>query len=215
MKREINIEEISANNLYDDNDMARIGCNDCAGCSDCCHFSSDTIILDPSDMYRLEKGLNMKFEELYDKYISLRMVDGLSLPYLIVDEGKGCRLLSENGRCTIHEFRPGNCRLFPLARIYENGDYRYFVQKNQCTSDLRIKVKIKDWIGIADMRSYRRFLNTWHELIKKEQEKLANADNETRKAELMKLLQVFYLTPYDLNRDFYEQFDERLLFTVG
>lgn len=210
MKREINIDEISENNLYDDNDMVRIGCNDCAGCSECCRFSSDTIILDPSDIYRLEKGLNMGFTELCGKYLNLRMVDGLTLPYLLVDEGSGCRLLSPEGRCTIHEFRPGNCRLFPLGRIYENGDFRYFIQKDQCVSPLRIKVKVSSWLGIENLKGYRRFLNSWHDLLKKERENLAGAEIEKQKSTMLALLQTFYVNPYDTERDFYEQFEERL-----
>ena len=32
MKRNIDINEVSDGKLYEHNDMARLGCNDCAGC---------------------------------------------------------------------------------------------------------------------------------------------------------------------------------------
>ncbi len=210
MKREINIEDISESNLYDDNDMVRIGCNDCEGCSECCRFASDTIILDPSDIFRLEKCLNTGFEGICGRYAGLRMVDGITLPHLLIDENKGCLFLNDEGRCSIHEWRPGNCRLFPLARIYENGDFRYFIQKNECVSPLRVKVKISKWLGIDRLQDYRRFLNEWHNILKSTGEKLATLGTEEQKTLILKLLQIFYVSPYDTGDDFYRQFDERV-----
>ena len=37
MERDINLDEISDGKLYDANDMVKVGCSDCAGCSACCH----------------------------------------------------------------------------------------------------------------------------------------------------------------------------------
>lgn len=61
MKRNINLEEISDGKLYTENDMAKVGCNDCQGCSACCQGMGESIILDPADIYRLSSGLIMDF----------------------------------------------------------------------------------------------------------------------------------------------------------
>ena len=44
------------------------------------------------------------------------------------NEKEACYFLNEEGRCSIHSFRPGICRLFPLGRFYEEEGFRYFLQ---------------------------------------------------------------------------------------
>ena len=36
MRRELDINEVSDGKLYTSNDMVKMGCDDCSGCSDCC-----------------------------------------------------------------------------------------------------------------------------------------------------------------------------------
>ena len=55
MLREIDLSEISDGKLYTANDMVRIECQECKGCSSCCHDMGESIILDPYDLYQLEK----------------------------------------------------------------------------------------------------------------------------------------------------------------
>ena len=57
MKRDIDIEQVSDGKRYTSNDMVRLGCDDCSGCSDCCRGMGSSILLDPYDAYRLMKGL--------------------------------------------------------------------------------------------------------------------------------------------------------------
>ena len=64
MKREVDLKEISDGNLYGPNDMVKADCGDCKGCSACCQGMGESIILDPYDVYRLTKGLNLSFEAL-------------------------------------------------------------------------------------------------------------------------------------------------------
>ena len=56
MKRDIDIEQVSDGKRYTSNDMVRLGCDDCSGCSDCCRGMGSSILLDPYDAYRLMKG---------------------------------------------------------------------------------------------------------------------------------------------------------------
>jgi Fe-S-cluster containining protein len=87
----------------------------------------DSIILDPYDVFRMMKNLETSFEGLMKEYVELSVYDGLILPHLKMDGKMGkCSFLNEEGRCSIHEFRPGFCRLFPLGRIYEDGTFHYF-----------------------------------------------------------------------------------------
>ena len=56
MKRNVDLKEISDGRLYSSGDMVRADCRDCEGCSECCRGMGSSIILDPMDVWRLQKG---------------------------------------------------------------------------------------------------------------------------------------------------------------
>lgn len=212
MEREVDLAEISDGKLYGAEDMVKVGCGDCAGCSSCCRETGNTIILDPYDIWQLGRGLKMSFEDLLDQgRIELNMADGVILPNLKLREhAEGCSFLNEAGRCSIHSFRPGLCRLFPLGRVYEEGGFRYFLQVQECRRGNRSKVKIKKWIGIPEIRRYEAFVLAWHDYLKKMRGLVKQASDEARMKELtMTVLKRFYLLPYGED-DFYGQFYRRL-----
>ena len=133
MKRQVSMDEISDGKLYTLNDMVKAGCNDCKGCSACCQGMGSSIVLDPLDVYRLCQNLGLSFEQLLAGKLELQVVDGIVLPNLKMSGDKEqCAFLNEEGRCSIHAFRPGICRLFPLGRYYENGTIQYFLQVHEC-----------------------------------------------------------------------------------
>lgn len=218
MERDIDLREISDGRLYTANDMVKIGCNDCADCSECCRVVEDTIILDPYDIFQLESVLQVGFEVLLAERIALSVVDGSVLPHLRIREGgEGCTFLKEDGRCGIHNSRPGFCRLFPLGRIYEDNDFKYFIQVYECRYPQKTKVKIKKWLGIPELPRYEQYIKDWHFFLKKVQSRLKETENEEIvKSINMYLLNQFYVKPYRITQtegktaDFYEQFYERL-----
>ena len=203
--------EISDGKLYGNNDMAKVSCHDCAGCSSCCQDMGQSIWLDPYDIYQLTKNLNKTMEELLAKEVELHVEDGLILPNLkMVGEGvPQCAFLNEEGRCSIHAFRPGYCRLFPLGRNYEEDKLTYFVLKDACPAPNKSKVKINKWLGVPNLKAYEKFLVEWHGLTKKLRELYAQHCEEENviKAINMKFLQMFYLASYA--DDFYQEFDKR------
>ena len=124
MLRNIDLDEISDGKLYTAGDLAKVGCQDCEECCDCCCQMGDTIILDPLDVWQLMQGRDKSFEQLLDESLDLHVQDGVILPNLkMAGEKEQCVYLNEKGRCSIHPFRPGICRLFPLGRFYENGSF--------------------------------------------------------------------------------------------
>lgn len=212
MRREVALEEISDGKLYGSNDMVKADCHDCEGCCDCCEGMGDTVILDPLDVYRLSVYLGKSQEKLLEEDLVLDAADGNILPHLkMTGLRERCVFLNEEGRCSVHSARPGICRLFPLGRFYENNDFRYFLQIHECRKRNRSKIKVKKWIDTPDVRSYEQFVNDWHYFLKDVQEVLY----ETEDTQLIKNLNIyvvsrFYARPYESNRDFYEQFYERL-----
>lgn len=197
--------------LYGSGEMVRAGCHDCRGCSACCRGMGDTIVLDPLDIYRLTGCLNEGFEGLLASCVGLHVEDGLLLPHLRMrEETESCFFLNEEGRCAIHAFRPGLCRTFPLGRNYDNGELTYFVVEGECPQKNRSKVKVEKWIDTPDFEKNQAFLIRWHYFVKELRWRAAQMGEEERKSENLRYLQLFYLMPYDRERDFYSQFEERL-----
>ena len=210
MEREIDLKQISDGRFYSANDMVKAGCNDCTGCSLCCQGMGDTIILDPYDIYSLEKGLGITFEELMQDKIELNVVDGIIQPNIKMQENSdSCAFLSKDGRCSIHEFRPGFCRMFPLGRIYEDGSFRYFLQVHECPYPNKTKVKLKKWLEIPELSKYENYIRRWHYFLKDMQKIIRDTENDAVIKNLnMHLLKQFYIKPYEDN--FFLEFEERV-----
>ncbi len=220
MEREINLEEVSDGRLYSLNDLVKVGCDDCSGCSACCRGMGSSITLDPYDIFQLTTNLNKSFGQLLDESLELNVVDGIILPNLkMAQAAEACVYLNGSGRCSIHGFRPGICRLFPLGRIYENGTFQYFLQVHECAKENRSKVKIRKWLDIPAAGRYERFVADWHYFLKDIQKEAvrqaAEPSDEARAAQLKQvnlyLLQQFFVQPYSGEQDFYEQFEARMV----
>ena len=231
MKRYVSLDEISDGKLYTANDMVKADCLGCQGCSRCCHEMGDTILLDPYDVWRFQKGLGKDAQTLLaEGKIALRVVDGVIVLHLKMQPVNGlaqgaaalgmasqdetadekCPFLDDQGWCTVHAFRPGLCRLFPLGRYYEGEGFRYFLQKSECTHP-KAKVKVSKWLDVPELPRYEEYVLTWHQ-IQKEAEELQqeNGDDAFAKNLNVFLLRTFFLTPYDGDKSFYDQFEKRL-----
>lgn len=213
MKREVTLEEISDGKLYDLNDMVRADCQDCRGCSACCRGMGSSIVLDPFDVHNLCLNLGLTFEELLDGRAELNAVDGVILPSLTMSgTEQSCVFLNSQGRCSIHPFRPGICRLFPLGRYYENESYRYFLQIHECKNNSRSKIKVRKWLDIPDIKKYESFICRFHYFLLKLQSFAAECgDMELVKGMNLYVLNHFYLTPFDRQADFYGEIERRIL----
>ena len=212
MKRYVSLEDISDGHLYTSEDLVKAGCGDCKGCSDCCKSMADTIILDPLDAFRLTTGLSCTFEALLTDRLELGVVDGIILPHMKMSGAPACCSLNEEGRCTIHDIRPGFCRLFPLGRYYEDRSFRYFLQTHECKKTDRTKVRVRKWIDTPDFDRYEKFVCDWHYYLKDLEEEIAAKADDPSFAKMVSLsvLKVFYMMPYDGAADFYGQFYSRM-----
>lgn len=219
MERTVDLLEISDGKIYTLNDMVKVCADHCNGCSACCHGRGDTITLDPLDVHQLKKGLKLSFEQLMNGAITLGVVNGVIRPSMaMIETGKTdeagepdskCGFLNEQGRCQIHSFRPGLCRLFPLGRVYEEEGIGYILLKGECIRENRTKEKVRKWIGISDMTSYERFLVKWHDYLKKLEETILQDEAGTvAKSANLFALQKFYVE--DFGENFYEEFEARL-----
>lgn len=212
MIRELDLNEISDGKKYSSNDMVKLGCEECKGCSACCKGMGNSILVDPLDAFLLCKNLGVSMQQLLVDKLELNVVDGIVLPNIKMQKDTdACGFLNEDGRCGIHSFRTGFCRLFPLARVYEEEGFYYIHQIKECKKEGKTKEKIKKWLAVANIKSYEQFVMDWHSYLKSLQEQAAKCQDEKQLKNMsLFLLQKFYLTPYDYNADFYQQFYERL-----
>lgn len=197
--------------LYSGSDMARLGCDDCAGCSSCCRGMGQSIILDPYDLYQLQTVTGQTFAQLMQEKVELHVEDRLILPSLrMQDETDACGFLNQENRCSIHKHRPGLCRLFPLGRNYDEKGLRYFLLEDACQVRNRTKIKIRKWLGVESLPQYEQFLIEWHDLRRDVRARIMEqqSDDFTQKINVI-FLDNFYQKPYDTGRDFYSQFEER------
>ena len=214
MKRNVDINEISDGRLYSSGDMVKADCHDCEGCSECCRGMGSSIILDPMDIWRIQKGIGKGFQALLEEgKIELNMADGMILPDLKMDtEREACPFLDSRGRCSIHACRPGLCRLFPLVRYYEENGFKYFIQIHECRKQDRGKIKIKKWLGIPNLKAYENYIMEWHAFLNQCENALETLSEENVRILEMYVLRRFYETAYmaaDEN-GFYEEFSSRL-----
>jgi Fe-S-cluster containining protein len=197
--------------LYKNNDMVKLGCNDCMGCSECCRGMGQSIILDPYDMYQLQMATGENFAELLQGKIELHVESGIILPSLTMQpDTDACGFLTAEGRCGIHAYRPGLCRAFPLGRNYAEDGLTYFLLEDACRIKNRTKLKIRKWIDMPAPAQYEKFLVTWHDIRRQIMSSIERkASDDYTQLVNVKLLETFYQKPYDAAVDFYTQFEER------
>ncbi len=213
MRRAVSLEEISDGHLYRENDMVKADCHGCHGCHTCCTGMGSSIILDPFDMWRLQTATGKNLQELLnEEKIELNIVDGCILPNLkMLGTREACAFLNDAGRCSIHSARPGICRLFPLGRYYENGDFQYFLQTGECPEKNRSKIKVEKWIDTPNLKQNHEMVRTWHYLLKATEEAIfTKSEGEYAKQLNMRLLTMFYFIGAPTEQDFYEAFYERV-----
>lgn len=201
--------------LYSAHDMARIASSQCAGCGACCREMGDTIVLDPYDVWQMTEGLGKPFGELMGSRTDLHVEEGVILPHLMMrEETGGCSFLGEDGRCTIHPFRPGICRLFPLGRQFEDGKVSYFIVEEGCVMGGLSKIRIDRWLGITDLAAYEKFKSEWRSLLRTLKARLAaEPSGEVQRDINLYFLRTFYMTPYtgiEKAMDFYSEVNDRI-----
>lgn len=160
------LDKISDGKLYDIEDVVKADTCGCNGCNDCCLDVGDLVVLTPFDVYGIVNCLGVTFDDLLGDKIELRQNNKILLPYLKMQDNNRCSFLNEKGRCIIHSNRPNICRMFPLGRVYQDNDFKYFLQVGNCPKENLKDVKVGDWIGIENYDENKRFILEWYQLTK-------------------------------------------------
>lgn len=96
---------------------------ECDMCGKCCTSSTiDSILFKPYDIYKIAKGLNIKTEEVLDKYAEFYIggQSGFPIIRMLSNNNGKCYFLKKAGNkalCGINDFKPGSCSLYPLGNL--------------------------------------------------------------------------------------------------
>ena len=202
------LEGISDGKLYDIEDYVKEDTCGCNGCYTCCHRVGDLVELTPFDAYEIVNHLKISFDELLGNKLALQKNNKMLLPYLKMEgETEHCSFLNELGRCSIHGHRPNICRLFPLGRVYENDDFKYFLQVGTCVMPDLKEVKVREWIGIVNYDENKTFILAWYKLLKALRFRMKFVYDEAELEEMNKyILDTFYRIEVKEGEDFYTAF---------
>ena len=203
----------------------------CDTCGKCCTGStSQEILLSPFDIYNMAKGLNMKIDEVIDKYTEYYLGNNSNfivvrlLPKPRIIDGEivvACQLLKD-GKCSIHNHKPSTCRLYPLGRaaILDKADGNkemvYFLQNHRCGGTGEHHT-VDEWypnkeiydevlqLQTHTLEELNKIMDLHHidkYITSEEKEQIIN--------NYYSILMVTYYCIYDLEKDFLPQFKKNI-----
>lgn len=185
----------------------------CDRCGRCCRHRED-ILLNPGDLYRIARYLDMTPAEAIARYCEVYEGPDSHLPVVRLKPKQyrhTCPFLGREG-CTIHAAKPTVCALFPLGRAYipHKDELLYFCQPLTCGSDQQTHT-VREWLAefgleyadedtLAWMRLTPR-LTIWMQRIG------SKLRESTRQKAILLMIELCYLH-YDIHKPFTEQFSK-------
>ena len=134
----------------------------CRRTNECCkNFSStDRIILDPYDVYRLSGRRKISTSKFMRDYAELTLDESTHFPIALLkykgnNRKNKCHFLRSYG-CSVYEDRPLRCRLYPLGRILDKRK-SYFMRLANCSCDSHSDGRpwsVQDWINESQAEEY-------------------------------------------------------------
>lgn len=156
--------------------------------------------LSPYDILCLKNGLGISSGEFLDQHASLHTGPGTGLPVagLIPGPELACRFVGPEG-CGVYGYRPGSCRIYPLARAAGMGEdgrpvERYYVLREpHCLGFSGGKQWTREaWLENQGLLPYNRFNDLFMSLIALKTKQEPGPLDKRRK-------ELFVLACYDLD----------------
>jgi Fe-S-cluster containining protein len=135
------------------------------GCKMCCE--ENDIILYPFDVMELCNHLEISSTYFHKKYTIFRFDNTSKILRCYLKTSPTCIFFNPKDACTIYDFRPVRCKLFPLARMFnEDGTIQYYLPKNKCIGfDSKQKYTIKSWLNDCDINEFEPLIQKWNSYI--------------------------------------------------
>lgn len=192
----------------------------CTQCGQCC-INREDILLNPRDVFRAAKELEMTPKEFLSTYCEAYLGDNSHMPIVrFKPMGKNliCPMLRPNGKCRIQKGKPTICAMFPIGRIAsvnkENGTKKieYILQEIDC-GDESESCTVKEWLTRFGIPIDDEFFTKWQEAILEIGPKLhkcmnLEAANKITSLKIVTFVFAKLYVAYDMNKEFYPQFIE-------
>jgi len=92
------------------------------------------IFLSPYDILRMKNALGISSDEFLERYTRTLLPGPGKIPIILLtmrEEDKRCHFVTDQG-CSIYEDRPWACRMYPLDKSDETGEYSFIVDAETC-----------------------------------------------------------------------------------
>lgn len=196
----------------------------CRRCGKCCK-NQNTILFSPWDVFRIAKKTGKIPSAVVRDYTEVYIGPQSRIPVVhLLMKGKknACPLLTEEGRCSIHDIKPTVCALYPLGRVVTSeapgqaldGDAENIVRyilSGQCGSAKKTNT-VREWLASFGIPENDEFFYLWTGI----QLKLSLLIRELEdKGASIKALQPIWnviftglYTAYDTEQKFMPQFEQ-------
>lgn len=131
----------------------------CTRCGKCCMGYRNDIILNPYDIYKIAKELNISCSNVIEKYCSFHIGEHSNVPIITIDHDKSngwCKFLEfdvkEGGvfGCSVNNSKPGACMNHPIGavRTSVNGKDQtiQYILTDMCEYHEEEEVTVGDWV---------------------------------------------------------------------
>ncbi len=145
-----------------ESDVLELSCGP-DGCDANCCASGPPIVLNPYEISRICAAAGLTYEDLLDIVESGR-ADGF--PMIMLPRDPACSFKTESG-CSIYEARPLACRLFPLGRVFHNGQSHMVLPgRNRCAGLVHAPaLTVADYLKKQDTLIYIEMADRWIEFV--------------------------------------------------
>lgn len=148
------LAELRAASLKDD-DLMDFRCRECG---ECCHnrdAEERQIVLTAYDIFRIARHLGITAKEVTEKYgvpFEHPQTNVMHIRLKAKIHRGACAFL-KNGRCSIHEAKPGVCAVFPMGRAtnIRDNETLYFKNHTNC-GKTDTSYPVKEWLDAFHLR---------------------------------------------------------------
>lgn len=148
----------------------------CRGCGKCCKERED-IILNPRDIFRIAKYLNLSHEQLIEKFCDRYIGSDSRMPIIRLKPrgvNRVCPFL-EGKKCRVHCVKPSICALYPIGRMVQASNTepfdpdqdivaRYIINPADCGSITKTHT-VRSWLTQFGIPVEDEFYSAWNKTL--------------------------------------------------
>lgn len=194
----------------------------CRKCGRCCK-NQGMVLFTPSDLFKIAAKLGKPIQTVINDCAEVYIGPQSKIPLihlLMTGQKNACPFLGTDSRCSIHDSKPVICALYPLGRVFVNQNpgalvsgtsetmVRYILSGN-CGSGKKTHT-VREWLSDFGIPENDEFFLLWTKTITElgmlVRDLLEKGITEKRLQPLWNAMFYKLYLDYDLNQDFFQQF---------